>query len=845
MRFFRQAVGGSSSSRQQPATTAPELTNIPGDVEAGTSGLPVPGLTFRSSSRSSSPCAGLAVRSSQSDNGRQEFQSPRAERTQLSFSRSPPNGGSPSQSPTKPGSRGKERQLCLVLLLLLPAVTGLAVMGVRLRMSEAEQHSVSNMPSPGRFNTIRWDASGNPKSSSFPSASASSRSSNSRVSLVEDEPDGIFPTFKSKQRYQEMRDRTTWDPLPTWARRYVEAVRKFFNTDPVLTYLLSEGPATWTWKWLFYGKRNPAPLWDTSAFGPKAKYQWGSGDQLCGILNATDDIALVGNGPLTDEQRQQISKAGRVVRFNALNNRIPGERIDVWLVRYNGMGPANYWGFKQLRYTEAEEVVRQASGVVFLGGHPTRFMAYAVEELLTWYPFVPVEKSMQINITGYWDLYNQVLSDSTSLKRAGAMPSSGLLGVLTTVACMRPDQKLRIFGFNWNPQNWFMHKMSAEQKIINRLLAGRQVEINPTACDGMYTCDKLCDSLFYRLAKDGDKSTCEQRAKEEKERQEKEEKVQKMRDRQRAMDGMYGSTNSNRQAALQASVAAKVPDWVLDGSIKFNGNAGKAAESVGMTSDAKNDITLIGLRDKELPVAVEERKDGFLYNEHGERLGSTDTLAAATTSAGLQDPKQSSTSGIQQLAAEELLAMAADDMQDVEAHVEPVPAEDDYTDEDFLMEFQNLPEQGNAGVGEQDVEAAQQAQGGHVAGTEADSEASTAQNKGDMEVEDEEKEEQASLLEDADAQPAAAAESDEPQQAQQDQDSAEGTLVDGSSEVEDAGAEEEAQEGEQDEEVVEEQDEVVEEQDEEDVENQDEEGDAARRLLWDSKRRLSGHLLTT
>ena len=34
--------------------------------------------------------------------------------------------------------------------------------------------------------------------------------------------------------------------------------------------------------------------------------------------------------------------------------------------------------------------------MVFLGGHPTRFMAYAVEELLTWYPFVPVEKTMQV-----------------------------------------------------------------------------------------------------------------------------------------------------------------------------------------------------------------------------------------------------------------------------------------------------------------------------------------------------------------------------------------------------------------------------------------------------------------
>lgn len=34
----------------------------------------------------------------------------------------------------------------------------------------------------------------------------------------------------------------------------------------------------------------------------------------------------------------------------------------------------------------------------------------------------------QINITGYWDLYNRVLSDRTTLQKAGAMPSSGLLG---------------------------------------------------------------------------------------------------------------------------------------------------------------------------------------------------------------------------------------------------------------------------------------------------------------------------------------------------------------------------------------------------------------------------------
>jgi hypothetical protein len=74
---------------------------------------------------------------------------------------------------------------------------------------------------------------------------------------------------------------------------------------------------------------------------------------------------------------------------------------------------------------------------------------------------------------------------------------------------MRPGQKLHVYGFNWNKEAWFMHKMDSEQKIINRLFSGLDVTIHPTACDGMYTCHKLCDGLFYRIAKDGDKAVCE------------------------------------------------------------------------------------------------------------------------------------------------------------------------------------------------------------------------------------------------------------------------------------------------------------------------------------------------
>lgn len=84
-------------------------------------------------------------------------------------------------------------------------------------------------------------------------------------------------------------------------------------------------------------------------------------------------------------------------------------------------------------------------------------------------------------------------------------------GFLTTVGCLRPKQTLHVYGFNWNPWNWYMHKMSDEQKIMKRVLSKFNVVIHPTACDGMYTCEKECDGLFYRMAKDGDESTCAQK----------------------------------------------------------------------------------------------------------------------------------------------------------------------------------------------------------------------------------------------------------------------------------------------------------------------------------------------
>ena len=57
----------------------------------------------------------------------------------------------------------------------------------------------------------------------------------------------------------------------------------------------------------------------------------------------------------------------------------------------------------------------------------------------------------------------------------------------------------------------------------------------------------LCDML-------NDECCCGLQAKEEKERQKKEDAAQHTRNRQRAMDAMYGSTSYSRQAALEASI---------------------------------------------------------------------------------------------------------------------------------------------------------------------------------------------------------------------------------------------------------------------------------------------------
>ena len=67
--------------------------------------------------------------------------------------------------------------------------------------------------------------------------------------------------------------------------------------------------------------------------GSSAKWLHGSSEGLAQALQAgsSKTVAVVGNGPISDRQRADISGADLVVRFNAMNNRqalltLPTER---------------------------------------------------------------------------------------------------------------------------------------------------------------------------------------------------------------------------------------------------------------------------------------------------------------------------------------------------------------------------------------------------------------------------------------------------------------------------------------------------------------------------------------
>jgi hypothetical protein len=109
--------------------------------------------------------------------------------------------------------------------------------------------------------------------------------------------------------------------------------------------------------------------------------------------------------------------------------RLPGEKTDLWIVRFNYRVPSPYWGFWQFRDWNktdvARTVVANARGVLFLGGNATDAAAIRKQ-------FPGLEgKSFGADTRTYQKLYAGVFTEQQTRDLNTPDPSSGLLGEQT------------------------------------------------------------------------------------------------------------------------------------------------------------------------------------------------------------------------------------------------------------------------------------------------------------------------------------------------------------------------------------------------------------------------------
>ena len=75
--------------------------------------------------------------------------------------------------------------------------------------------------------------------------------------------------------------------------------------------------------------------------------------------------------------------------------RLEGERVDMWVVRFNNEAPLHYWGLKQMGERETEGAMELARSVLFVGGARPQPSA-SVRDVVAWYPQLDQRKVQQV-----------------------------------------------------------------------------------------------------------------------------------------------------------------------------------------------------------------------------------------------------------------------------------------------------------------------------------------------------------------------------------------------------------------------------------------------------------------
>ena len=144
-------------------------------------------------------------------------------------------------------------------------------------------------------------------------------------------------------------------------------------------------------------------------------------------------IAIVGNGPLSDEQRNEINKCEIVVRQNYCDNLKKGDKTSHLLLRYSGF----------LRRFKAEENIEHASEILLYSGQNEKH----INKLKTQYP------NKTFKIVQWKDCVKPNLKWSTGY---------------IAYEHFKDYENVHMYGYNWHHENHRIHPIGIEKKIIKQ-----------------------------------------------------------------------------------------------------------------------------------------------------------------------------------------------------------------------------------------------------------------------------------------------------------------------------------------------------------------------------------------
>ena len=153
------------------------------------------------------------------------------------------------------------------------------------------------------------------------------------------------------------------------------------------------------------------------------------------VFNITHymSIAIVGNGPLTDEQRNEINEYEIIIRQNYCNNFKKGDKTSHLLLRYSG----------RKRKFKGEKYIEHANEILLYSGQNEEH----INSLKIQYP------NKTFKIVQWKDCVKPRLKWSTGY---------------IAFEYFKDYKNVHMYGYNWHHENHSIHPIRHEEKIIKQ-----------------------------------------------------------------------------------------------------------------------------------------------------------------------------------------------------------------------------------------------------------------------------------------------------------------------------------------------------------------------------------------